>query len=29
MFMAYGRSRTWTQGSVTARIIGGLVARTV
>ncbi|SIO26587.1 prepilin-type N-terminal cleavage/methylation domain-containing protein/prepilin-type processing-associated H-X9-DG domain-containing protein [Singulisphaera sp. GP187] len=29
MFMAYGRSRTWTQGTATARIIGGLVARTV
>lgn len=29
MFMAYGRSRTWVQGSVTGRIIGGLVARTV
>lgn len=29
MYMAYGRSRTWTQGSGTARIIGGLVARTV
>ena len=29
MFMAYGRSRTWTVGSSTARIIGGLVARTV
>lgn len=29
MFMAYGRSRTWTQGPVTARIIGGLIARTV
>ena len=29
MFMAYGRSRTWKQGDVTARIIGGLVARTV
>ncbi|MDG3006223.1 DUF1559 family PulG-like putative transporter [Paludisphaera mucosa] len=29
MFMAYGRSRTWTVGGSTARIIGGLVARTV
>ncbi|MDR3618826.1 MAG: DUF1559 domain-containing protein [Paludisphaera borealis] len=29
MFMAYGRSRTWTQGGKSARIIGGLVARTV
>jgi prepilin-type N-terminal cleavage/methylation domain-containing protein len=29
MFMAYGRSRTWVQGAKTARIIGGLVARTV
>ncbi|AGA31187.1 DUF1559 domain-containing protein [Singulisphaera acidiphila] len=29
MYMAYGRSRTWTQGGTTSRIIGGLVARTV
>jgi prepilin-type N-terminal cleavage/methylation domain-containing protein/prepilin-type processing-associated H-X9-DG protein len=29
MFMAYGRSRTWTVGGAPARIIGGLVARTV
>ncbi|MFO0959359.1 MAG: DUF1559 domain-containing protein [Isosphaeraceae bacterium] len=29
MFMAYGRSRTWTQGTTNGRIIGGLVARTV
>ncbi|WP_165063561.1 DUF1559 family PulG-like putative transporter [Paludisphaera rhizosphaerae] len=29
MFMAYGRSRTWTTGTSTARIIGGLAARTV
>ncbi|MFO0910104.1 MAG: DUF1559 domain-containing protein [Isosphaeraceae bacterium] len=29
MFMAYGRSRTWTHDGTTARIIGGLVARTV
>jgi prepilin-type processing-associated H-X9-DG protein len=29
MFMAYGRSRTWTQNGATARIIGALVARTV
>jgi prepilin-type N-terminal cleavage/methylation domain-containing protein/prepilin-type processing-associated H-X9-DG protein len=29
MFMAYGRSRTWNQGGATARIIGGLIARTV
>jgi prepilin-type processing-associated H-X9-DG protein len=29
MFMAYGRSRTWAVGGQTARIIGGLVARTV
>lgn len=29
MFMAYGRSRTWTQGGATARIIGGLLGRTV
>ncbi|WP_406694149.1 DUF1559 domain-containing protein [Singulisphaera sp. Ch08] len=29
MYMAYGRSRTWVQGATTARIIGGLVGRTV
>src|SRR5262245_933932 len=29
MYMAYGRSRTWTVNGQTARIIGGLVARTV
>ncbi|WP_406694153.1 DUF1559 domain-containing protein [Singulisphaera sp. Ch08] len=29
MYMAYGRSRTWTQGGVAARIIGALVGRTV
>ncbi len=29
MFMAYGRDRTWSQNGVEARIIGGLVARTV
>jgi len=29
MFMAYGRSRTWTVGTQPARIIGGLLARTV
>jgi len=29
MYMAYGRSRTWTQNGSTARIIGGLLARTV
>jgi hypothetical protein len=28
-FMAYGRSRTWDTGGAKARIIGGLVARTV
>ena len=29
MFMAYGRSRNWAVGSTSARIIGGLLARTV
>jgi len=29
MFMAYGRSRTWTVNGSTARIIGGVLARTV